>query len=142
MERWFETYRGVVFPWLCDQMGHLTTSRYVEMFDVASYHFMHLIKAPPTDSEMGFADVRQEIDYRDEVRAGALVLIKSALLRVGRTSFRARHVMSDPDENRVHAVMEAVTVRFDLKARQASPLPEFFSASAATFVLDAKSPNG
>lgn len=31
-------YRGVVHPWLCDAMGHLTTRHYLAMFDDAIYH--------------------------------------------------------------------------------------------------------
>jgi acyl-CoA thioesterase FadM len=116
-------------------MGHLTTSRYVEMFDVAAYHFLHLIKAPATNTEFGWADVRQEIDYCDEVRAGSLILIRSGLLKVGRTSLRTRHVMSDPDETRTHAVLEAVTIRFDLRARKAAALPEGFARDVGRFMI-------
>ena len=35
-----ECYRGVVHPWLCDAMGHLTTRHYVGMFDDAGYHLL------------------------------------------------------------------------------------------------------
>ena len=98
-----ETYRGVVFPWLADQMRHLTTSRYLEMFAVASYHFAHRLGlAYDASTNMGLADVRHEIDYKAEAPVGGLVLIRSGVISVGRTSFRARHVMTDADVKRVH----------------------------------------
>jgi acyl-CoA thioesterase FadM len=132
-----ETYRGVVSPWLADQMGHLTTSKYVEMFDVASYHLMHALgDRPATDRTMGWADVRHTIDYKAEVGVGALVLIRSGVLKTGRTSFSARHVMTDPDGEVLHAVLEAATVRFDLVARKASPLPEGFAGRAAGLMIE------
>lgn len=119
-----ETFRGVAFPWLCDQMGHLTTSRYVEMFDVASYHlFWKIGLEHDAEGQFGLADVRQEIDYSREVPLGALVLIRSGVLEVGRSSIRCRHVMSGTDGLTVHAVLEAVTVRFDLHIRKSVALP-------------------
>ncbi|MFN3472700.1 MAG: acyl-CoA thioesterase [Blastomonas sp.] len=121
-----ETYRGVAFPWLCDQMGHLTTFRYVEMFDVASYHLMHALGDRPAahTGELGWADVNHSIDYKAEVAIGALLLIRSGVVRTGRSSIVTQHVMSDPDGAVEHAVLTATTVRFDLVARKSAPLPE------------------
>lgn len=121
-----ETFRGVAFPWLCDQMGHLTTSRYVEMFDVASYHLMHALGDRPSAEldRMGWADVNHSIDYKAEVGIGALVLIRSGVLRTGRTSIVTTHVMTDPDGELIFAVLTATTVRFDLTSRKSAPLPE------------------
>lgn len=134
-----ETFRGVAFPWLTDQMGHMTTSRYIEMFDVAAYHFFHMIGfRHDLDQYIGLADVRQEVDYKDEVAVGALVLIRSGLVSVGRSSLRVRHVMTDPDQTKVHAVMEAVTVRFDLQARRSMQLPDDFAGRIATFKIEDK----
>lgn len=132
-----ETFRGVAFPWLCDQMGHLTTSRYVEMFDVAAYHLVHRLGlGHHPETGMGLADVRQEIDYRAEVPLGGLVLIRSGLLEVGRSSYRARHVMTDAAGEVEHATMVAVTVRFDLAARTSVQLPDGFAAVAKPLFIE------
>ena len=132
-----ETYRGVVFPWLADQMGHLTTSKYVEMFDVASYHLLYALGDRPDGGKaLGWADVRQAVEYKAEVGIGALVLIRSGVIKTGRTSYTARHVMTGPDGATVHAVMEATTVRFDLIARKAVPLPEAFAALASNLMSE------
>lgn len=119
-----ETCRAVAFPWLCDQVGHLNTSKYVEMFDVAAHHLFNHIGAPAGGMGMlAWADVRHEIDYRNEVAVGGLVVIDSTVLQVGRTSLKARHLMRDAGRTREHAVMVAVTVCFDTAQRQAAPLP-------------------
>ncbi|MDM7955759.1 thioesterase family protein [Blastomonas sp.] len=125
-----ETYRGVAFPWLCDQMGHLTTFRYVEMFDVASYHLMHALGDRPAAQagELGWADVNHSIDYKSEVAIGALLLIRSGVVRTGRSSIVTRHIMTDPDAGVEHAVLTATTVRFDLVARKSAPLPDLIRA--------------
>lgn len=118
-----ETYRGVAFPWLCDQQGHLTTSQYMLMFDVASYHLMDLLtRGIGDDPALSWADVRHEIDYRAEVPVGSLVVIDSTIEAMGTSSLRAVHEMRSTDGAVVHARMLAVSVRFDKAARRSAPL--------------------
>lgn len=119
-----ECYRGVVHPWLCDQMGHMTTRHYVAMFDDASYHLLAAIGFTPghLDAGIGFADMRMTIDYRTEVRAGVLVVVRGCPVSLGRRSLVARYRMTAlPDETPV-ADLEAASVQFDLRARRAIPL--------------------
>ena len=132
-----ETCRAVAFSWLCDQNGHLNTSKYVEMFDVAFYHLVHALGAPPGQRDgLGWANVLQALEYRAEVGLGAPVLIRSGIIETGRTSFRSRHVMTDPDQAVVHAILQEKTVRFDLSARRSAPLPEGFVERAKALTGD------
>jgi acyl-CoA thioester hydrolase len=136
-----ETYRGVAYPWLTDQMGHLTTSKYLEMFDIAFYHLAHRLGIGyDPSSGIGLADVRQEIDYRHEVPLGALVLVRSGVVSIGRSSFRSRHIMMDADEREVHAELTATTVRFDLSKRESIPLPDDFIRRAEPLMVTGSSP--
>jgi acyl-CoA thioesterase FadM len=131
-----ETYRGVAFPWLCDHMGHLTTFRYVEMFDIASYHFGHMLGIEPDPTgRIGQADVRQEIDYKAEVAVGTLLLVRSGIVSLGTKSYRTRHAMTAPGSDVEFARLEAVSVFFDLKARRAVPFPEAFAAAAQAHLI-------
>lgn len=117
-------------------MGHLTVARYVEMFDTAAYHLFHALGMPfAAGDQLGWADVRQEIEYRHEAGIGALVLVRSGVLGHGRSSLRSRHVMTDPDGIIVHAAMTCTTVRFDLTARKSAPLPPDFATRAAPLTI-------
>lgn len=121
-----ETFRGVAFPWLCDAMGHLATQHYMAMFDVASFHFLAMIGPPLaelTAAHLGWADVHHEVHYRREIRAGELLVIRSSLLSVGDTSVHYRHTMTGEDGS-TRAVLDAVSVHFDLKSRTKLKLPE------------------
>ena len=121
------TGRTVAYPWLCDTMGHLATRNYMVMFDDAAYHFLHEIGWRPGDDErerLGWADVRHTIDYKREVREGALLIIHSLPLGIGRSSLDYRHVMSSADTGDVHAVLEARSVRFNLQRRTAIEIEE------------------
>ncbi len=126
-----ESYRGVAFPWLCDQQGHLTTSQYMLMFDQASYHLMDAIERGAGEPEhLSWADVRHEIDYRREVPVGTLVLVTSAVTRVGNRSLSHHHVMRSTDRSILFAEMAATTVRFDKQQRTGAPLSETLKSRA------------
>ena len=38
MENWLETHRSLVFPWHCDQFGHMNVRWYAHFFDDATFH--------------------------------------------------------------------------------------------------------
>lgn len=137
MARELETFRGVAHPWLCDAFGHLNTRHQMAMFDDAGFHFLHAV-GPGAErmsaERKGWADVRLEVDLEDEVPLGALVLIRSHLVKVGRTSLTYVHEMRSADDDRRHSAMRIVTVHFDLEARKAIALSAETLAKAAALL--------
>lgn len=114
------TYRGVVYPWECDTMGHFTTRNYMVMFDGAGWHFLNEIGFDPewiTEKKIGWADVSHHIEYLKEVRAGALVLIESKPLRIGNKSIQFQLEMKSVSGEEIYARLTGVTVQFDLEKR-------------------------
>jgi acyl-CoA thioester hydrolase len=133
---------GVVHPWLCDAMGHLTTRHYVGFFDDASYQ---LFAALGHDAEagaaqqQGWADVRHEIDYRAELGVGSLLRLDGQVLALGRTSITTELRLLARSDDRLCARLVAHTVCFDLAARRARPLPaEVIEAAARLFGVTPK----
>lgn len=116
-----ECYRGVVHPWLCDVMGHLTTRHYMAMFDDASYHLFSAIGfgEEQLQSGVGLADVRTSISYKAELSTGALTLVTGRVVKVGTKSLTNLFVMHNATTGDIAAEMESVTVQFDLKKRAA-----------------------
>ena len=72
----------------------------------------------------GFADVKDTIEYKAEVPVGARIVIESGLLKVGRSSITALHVMRDADTGETAATSEKITVYFDFATRQSAPIPD------------------
>ena len=75
-------FRGVVYPWFCDFMGHMNTQFYCTLFDGATLHFLaQLAKtfgAAMRAAAAGSICARC-IEYKHEVRSGELLLIRTQL---------------------------------------------------------------
>ena len=122
------TYRGVVYPWQCDSMGHFTTRFYMAVFDEAAWHFLWEVGFDPatvTERNIGWADVRHEIEYLAEMRAGDLFYITARPLRIGNKSIVCQLEIRAVSDDAARARLTATTVQFDLERRCAVPvLPE------------------
>lgn len=122
-----ETFRGVVFPWHCDMMGHMSVQHQMPLLDNAVFHLLGEF-GPSTETvgghRFGWADVAHEIRYRHEINAGDLLVLKSGILSVGKTSLRHRTLMFRRSDGLACTILEGVTVRFDLDVRTAAPLEE------------------
>ena len=66
------TYRGTVYPWQCDHVGHMNVMWYVHKFDEATWQFFASIGLTPAflrDNHRGMAAVQQNISYKQELMA-------------------------------------------------------------------------
>jgi len=123
-----ESARTVVYPWLCDWMGHLATQHYMKIFDDATCHLLghlgyRLVDALRT--HRGWADVSHAIEYRRELVAGDLVVACSGVKRVGTTSLSySTRLVRATTPSETCALLNGVMVHFDLTARRAIELPD------------------
>ena len=105
-----ETYRGVVYPWMIDHVGHMNVQFYTARFDEASWHFLARLGLTPA--------------FLNQNRlAGSLVHIATELLALGRTSIRFVHRMYDSETGEAVAESELVGVYLDTDIRSATQLP-------------------
>jgi acyl-CoA thioester hydrolase len=136
-----ETARSVVYPWLCDSMGHLATQHYMKVFDDATYHLLGQLGYSlhtSAETRRGWADVSHSIEYRRELVAGDLVIALSCVQRIGNKSltYRSRLVrLRQPGEE--CAVLTGVMVHFDLERRTAIELPAQIRAAAQAILQPA-----
>ncbi len=134
-----ETYRGVAYPWHCDSMGHMNTQFYAALYDGASFHFLSLL-APYGElqqSDRGWADVRQVIEYKKEIRAGSLLVVRTSLKRLGTKSVEYLHELRNAETDALHSTSEQITVLFDLARRAAAPLDDAIRRRGAALGLPA-----
>jgi acyl-CoA thioester hydrolase len=140
MYRAIETYRGLVYPWSIDHVGHMNVQYYTARFDEATWHFFARLGLSPSylrENQRSAVAADQHTQYKREVIAGTLLHVTSELLKLGTSSVRFLHRMFDSETNEVVATTELVGVYFDIEARRPASLPDFVRDRAADLVLGA-----
>jgi acyl-CoA thioester hydrolase len=121
-----ETYRGVVYPWSIDHVGHMNVSSYTARFDEASWQFLAKLGLTPSflkKNERAAVAAEQRVHYLRELTAGSLLHIRTTLIEIGEKSIRIIHRMYDSEDDAEVAVMELVGVYFDTRLRKPAELP-------------------
>src|SRR5512142_1202297 len=98
MKELIQTYRGVVYPWQCDHMGHMNVMWYVGKFDEATWNLFAEAGIKPSyirKQARGMAAVQQNITYKRELHAGDVVAVRSAVLEAREKVLRYVHEMTN-----------------------------------------------
>jgi len=138
-----ETYRGVVYPWHCDHMGHMNVMWYVGKFDEATWSFFAMLGLTPSyfrEHERGMAAVDQRIAYRRELHAGDVLVVRSGVLEVREKVIRFVHEMRNVETREVSSTTMLTGVHMDAATRAACPLPAGVVAAAQNQVVDYELP--
>src|SRR4029450_4283447 len=128
------TYRGRVYPWQCDHMGHMNVMWYTAKFDEASWQLLAMLgltRSRFRQDGTGMVAVEQRLEYTRELHAGDVVTIRSAVRRVDDKAMTAVHELLNDDTGEIAATMTLVGVHIDALARKARPLPSDVRARAA-----------
>ena len=121
------TYKGTVYPWHCDEMGHMNVMWYVGKFDEGTRHFFHALGLTPQflrANNRGMAAVEQKIEYKRELLAGDIVAVYSVLNELKDKVIRFTHEMRKADTDEVAAITTLTAVHLDTVARRACAFPE------------------
>ena len=120
------TYRGSVYPWHCDQVGHMNVMWYVGKFDEATWNLFLRAGITPgylRANQRGMAAVDQHIEYRRELHAGDVVAVRSEILDIDGRKIRFRHEMANEESGELAAVTTLLGVHMDTLARKSCPFP-------------------
>lgn len=114
----------VIHPWNCDAQGHLNTRHYVGIFDDANHVLLARLTAaePIASASLGWADVRNEVDYMAELKAMDVVEVFTAVRRIGAKSLTIVAEMRSMNSQKSASRMVAVVARFSLVSRRAVAL--------------------
>lgn len=122
------TYRGTVYPWQCDHMGHMNVMWYTGKFDEASWQFFGALGLTPAwlkETGRGMAAVEQLTEYKRELHAGELVSVHTTLIEIRPKAIRFRHEMRrDGHVDDIVAVSTLTGVHLDAVARKACAFPD------------------
>ncbi len=121
-----ETFRGTVYPWQCDHIGHMNVMWYVGRFDEGTWNLMTAIGITPAylrDNGRGMAALSQKIAYKRELHAGDVIAVRTTVLEMRDKTIRFVHEMRDAAADEIAAVCELVGVHMDTNLRKSCPFP-------------------
>ena len=131
------TYRGTVYPWHCDHIGHMNVMWYVGKFDEASWQLFNAVglSVPYLRSaQRGMAAVDQHISYLQELHAGAVVSVRTRVLEVKERSLRFEHEMIDESTGAIAARTTLKAVHLDTTQRKSAALTATVIAKAQALI--------
>ncbi len=137
------TYRGTVYPWHCDHVGHMNVMWYVGKFDEATWHFFHGLGLTPSylrGAGRGMAAVDQHISYAQELHAGDVVTVHTTLLEIKDRSIRFFHEMTNDENQSVAACTTLKAVHIDTVARKSCAFESQIRAQASSLLNPGAAP--
>src|SRR5512136_1062582 len=99
------TYRGTIYPWHCDHMGHMNVMWYVGKFDEATWHLL---------AAAGFTAKRMREEGMGMV-AVDLITIRSSIQEVREKAILFMHEMTNEETHEVAARTFLTGVCIDAK---------------------------
>ena len=138
MGDWIESFRGVVYPWHCDHLGHMNVQNYTGMFDQAAFHYQHALGfnfKDMADTRETTVDAQHTLRFLHEQLAGSLIVIDGALTRIGTKSITCTYRMRNVETGVLAATSEIVSVYFSLKTRSSMEIPSEMRSRLQPFVV-------
>lgn len=128
----FETYRGAVYPWECDHMGHMNVRFYQARFDEATWQLFGMLGLTPEylrREGRGMAAVEQHTRYLREALPGDLVGMRSRVLEITGKSIRFTHLLLNSVSGEALAETTFTGVHLDTATRRSRAFDEGLLAS-------------
>lgn len=131
------TYRGTVYPWHCDHVGHMNVMWYVGKFDEATWQLFNAIGLTPNflrNEQRGMAAVDQQISYMQELHAGDVVTVTTQILEIKEKSIQFVHEMRNNETNELAARTVLKAVHLDTQLRKSCPFPAEITERVAALI--------
>jgi acyl-CoA thioesterase FadM len=129
-----ETYRGTVFAWEVDIVGHFTVAYYFDRFQDATLGALAALGLGPAHTaRTGRGCVTEDcfVRYLHELRSGDVLRIASAVIGVDGDAIRLGHKLFDAATGALCATVEQGTRYRTLADGAPAPLPDAARGAAA-----------
>ena len=135
------TYRGTVYPWQCDHVGHMNVMWYVGKFDEATWQFFNLLGLTPSFLRRAKRGMAAVVAYFLTCR-NCIQAMSSRygprFLKYKEKSLRFVHEMTNDESNEVVARTTLKAVHTDTEARRSCAFPESIATKAASILASSE----
>ena len=140
MNKKIRTFQGTVYPWHCDQMGHMNVQYYAEKFNQASWQFLSHLGLTTTylnENKRGMVALEQHVKYKRELLALNEISIESQLIEAKGKIIRFTHFMMNNENNQIASEAEFVALYINMETRKGIELPHFVIEGSKEFAKSA-----
>lgn len=130
------TYRGIVYPWNCDHMGHMNVQFYIARFDEASWALFNqsgLTASYFKKNNTGMVALEQHVKYYKEVLAGDSIYIESKIIETRDKTVLLKHLMFNDANKELVAETKITGLHIDTALRKAALLPQIVKERLCNF---------
>ena len=130
-------YKGAVYPWHCDHMGHMNVMWYVGKFDEANWNLFNYLGITAEylkRHQRVMAGVQQNVTYKQELVAGDVIEVRSRILEVREKVLRVEHELHHVNRDTAAAIMDITSVHIDAVARKSCAFPSAIRDRAAGLI--------
>ena len=118
-------------------LGRSALSHYIHRFSASGGHLMAAFGMTPAymrTERRGLSTFEFQLGISGPLRSGDLVRVRSALVHVGKSSFRLFHRMTNTRTGGQLATLEQSGVHLDMEARRSIPLPDALRSKAVAML--------
>ncbi|MDF2365677.1 thioesterase family protein [Sneathiella sp.] len=141
LDHMFESTRGSVDVWECDQFDHIEMRHVVGYFSDAATHIINavgLTREIIRSRNLGSAALDYYSEFHAPIRKSTAILLKSGLIGAEKKIFRFGHNLINMDTGELAVTTTVIGVYFDMTTRKSVPLPKEFTDYPAEKLLKAQ----
>lgn len=131
-------YKGLAQNWECDMNNHLNVSHFFGRSSDHAFYMRHALAMSPRQmvaDARGTVALEEHARFHREVRAGGMMVGRSAPVDIGEKTMTVYHEFRDPQE-RLLTTFKTVIGHFDLEARRLTPWRDETLARAHALRID------
>ena len=112
-----------------DRFGNVNNAVYFSYSDSAKCEYIYHVIPNLKIEKTGVVVVSLKADFQHEIHREEVIVVETAVTRIGRKSFTMMQRVIDPETQEVKCICESVLVFFDLENRQTIVIkPEWIEA--------------
>ncbi|WP_286831064.1 MULTISPECIES: acyl-CoA thioesterase [Kordiimonas] len=136
------TYKGTVYPWHCDHMGHMNVMWYTGKMDEASWQLFSSLGLTPAylkSSGRGMAALEINTRYLAELVAGDVVSVRTRVTEILKDKIiKFSHELMRDTDGTVAAISELTAIHMDTAARRSCAFEQRIRESITNLITQHK----
>jgi acyl-CoA thioester hydrolase len=131
-------YKGIAQNWECDMNNHLNVSHFFGRSSDHAFYMRHALAMSPRQmvaDRRGTVALEEHARFHREVRAGGMMIGRSAPVEIGEKTMTVYQEFRDP-QGRLQTSFKTVIGHFDLEARRLTPWSDETLARAHALRID------